>query len=91
LNVSAKDIDSVEDAARTVLVNAGAIRICGVHAFVAIRTGDKVAERLAYGDAANLLKSDGEPWNRSVLVRAMRRDLGRAVVECPQCTRIREG
>jgi hypothetical protein len=83
--VSAKDIDSVEDDARTVLVNAGAIRV-----FVAIRTGDKVAERLAYGDAANLLKPDGERWNRSVLVRAMRRDLGRAVVECPQCARIRE-
>jgi hypothetical protein len=88
--VSAKDTDGVEDAARRVLVNAGAIRTCGVHTFVAIRTGDKVAERLAYGDAASFLKSDGDLWNRSVLVRAIRRDLGRAVVECPQCARIRE-
>ena len=79
-------IDDLEGAARFAAVKAGAVEVCSVHTDVAIRVGDRDAERHAYALATTILKTDGTFWMRDNLMPAIANLLEMAADgECPLC------
>ena len=82
--------DSLEDAARMALMQAGAIEVCPFHSDVTIRVGDESNDRHAYALAQSILNRNDEAWMREDLMPAIKDELDQAADGvCPQCEYLR--
>jgi hypothetical protein len=78
--------DDLASAVRYALETTRATAICPFHENVVIRVGDDDAEKHAYLRACNIVKSDGTTWERKVLRKEIKRQLGDAADgTCPEC------
>jgi hypothetical protein len=78
--------DDLASAVRYALETTRATAICPFHENVVIHVGDDDAEKHAYLRARNIVKSDGTTWERKVLRKEIKRQLGDAADgTCPEC------
>ena len=78
-------VQSIEDAARRAVFQAGAVRTCKFHNDAVILIGDPDAEKRAYAIATNELKRHDEMVIREDVMAAVKHELDMAEGECHQC------
>jgi hypothetical protein len=78
--------DDLAFVVRYALETTRATAVCPFHPNVTIRVGDDAAETHAYIRAHRIVKNDGTPWDRELLLQEFKRQLDDAADgACPEC------
>ncbi len=78
-------MDDLQNKARQILLDHGAIEACEAHEDIYLDNGDPEAVSKVFAAAADMVKSGEIETTREKFTDAINAALGEAVEECPKC------